>query len=40
MDQPQPVPPRGRVAPAPGKRGAPQPPTRIAPPPAQSDVDD
>ena len=39
MDQPQPVPPRGRVAPAPGARNAPQPPTRIAPP-RQSDVDE
>jgi hypothetical protein len=34
MDQPQPAPPRGRVAPAPGGRGVPQ---RAAP---QSDVDD
>jgi len=37
MDQPQPAPPRGRVTPGPGTRGA-QPPTRIAPP--QSDDDD
>jgi hypothetical protein len=37
MDQPQPVPPRGRVAP--GTRGA-QPPTRIAPPPRPSDDED
>ena len=37
MDQP--TSPRGRVAPAPGTRAAPQPqpPTRIAPPPRQSD---
>ena len=31
MDQQQPVPPRGRVAPAPGTRNRPQAPTRIAP---------
>jgi hypothetical protein len=37
MDQPQPVPPRGRVAPAPGSRVSPQ---RITPPPRPSDVDD
>jgi hypothetical protein len=36
MDQPQPVPPRGRVTPSPGTRGA-QPPTRIGPPPRPSD---
>lgn len=40
MDQPQPVPPRGRVAPAPGTRGKQQPPTQIAPPPRSSDVDE
>src|SRR5689334_13761353 len=33
IDQPQPTPPRGRVAPAPGMRAAPQPPLRNAPPP-------
>jgi len=39
MDQQQPVPPRGRVAPAPGTtRGKQPPPTRIAPP-RQSDDD-
>ena len=39
MDQQQPVPPRGRVAPAPGTtRGKQPPPTRIAPP-RQSDED-
>src|SRR6202012_3746613 len=31
MDQPQPVPPRGHVAPGPGARSRPQAPTRIAP---------
>ena len=40
MDQPQPVPPRGRVAPAPGTRGKQQPPTQIAPPPRSSDVEE
>jgi hypothetical protein len=38
MDQQQPVPPRGRVAPSPGTRATSQPPTRIAP--RQSDDDD
>jgi hypothetical protein len=32
MDQQQPIPPRGRVAPSPGARGMQQAPTRIAPP--------
>jgi hypothetical protein len=43
MDQQQPLPPspRGRVLPAPAPtRGSSQAPTRIAPPPRQSDVDD
>jgi hypothetical protein len=40
MDQQQvPPPPRGRVAPSPGTRGAPQAPPRVAPPP-QTDDDD
>jgi hypothetical protein len=37
MDQQQPVPPRGRVAPAPGTRGRSQAPTRIAPQPTDDD---
>jgi hypothetical protein len=40
MDQQQPVPPRGRVAPAPGTRSKQQAPTRIAPPQQQIDTDD
>ena len=40
MDQQQSVPPRGRVAPSPGTRRTPQAPTRIAPPPQQTDEDD
>jgi hypothetical protein len=37
MDQPQPVPPRDRIAPAPGTRRAPQAPKRIAPPQTEDD---
>jgi hypothetical protein len=37
MDQPQAVPPRGRVAPGPSTRRAPQAPTHIAPQPSDEE---